>query len=135
MDNEEKRKQIFEEIEKLEGKLKGWKCRNKEKILRGDNEITIIFEKVVNKNTGYPDYYVGFYGKLNEEPIFNSCFVGTWDRNDLVVNYRFHGYVDDKKMNIKQLGNILENIEKIENLGKEFKKILEVGEWTKVENK
>jgi len=30
-------------------------------------------------------------------------------------------------MNIKQLGNILENIDKIENFGKEFKKILEVG--------
>jgi len=48
-------------------------------------------KKKGSKNTGYPDYYVGFYGKLNEEPIFNSCF------------------------------------DKIENFGKEFKKILEVG--------
>jgi len=130
MDNEEKRKQIFEEIEKLEGKLKGWKCRNKEKILRGDNEITIKFEKVVSQRMGFPDYDVEFYGKINEEPLFSHCFVETWDSTgsySLMVTYRFHGYAEDEKMNIKQLGNILENIEKIENLGKEFKRILEVG--------
>lgn len=129
MNIEEKRKQIIEEVEKLEKKLDGWKFRKGASKL-DENEITIIFEKVVNKNTGYPDYYVGFYGKINEEPIFNSCFVETWDRNDsysLMANYRFHGYIEDEKMNIEQLGNILENIEKIENLGKEFKRILEVG--------
>lgn len=129
MNIEEKREQIIEEVEKLEKKLDGWKFRKGASKL-DENEITIIFEKVVNKNTGYPDYYVGFYGKINEEPIFNSCFVETWDRNDsysLMANYRFHGYIEDEKMNIEQLGNILENIEKIENLGKEFKRILEVG--------
>jgi tRNA splicing ligase len=129
MNIEEKRKQIIEEVEKLEKKLDGWKFRKGASKL-DENEVTVIFEKVVNKTTGYPDYYVGFYGKITEDPVFNSCFVETWDRNDsysLMANYRFHGYIEDEKMNIEQLANILENIDKIENLGKEFKRILEVG--------
>lgn len=126
MTNEEKRKQITEEVERLEKELEGWKFRRDVSKL-DDDDITIAFEKVVNKSTGFPDYNVTFYGKLNEEPIFTHCFVETWVQNDLyslMVTYRFHGYTKDEQMNIKQLGKILENIEKIENFGKEFKKIL-----------